>query len=44
MEGSVQTTLIHAIKDNINQGTTIYSNFWRDYKTDELRRMLVLIN
>jgi len=26
------STLIQAIKDNINQSTTIYSVFWRDYK------------
>jgi len=30
------STLIQAIKDNINQGTTIYSDCWRGYKTDEL--------
>lgn len=30
-------TLIQAIKDNINKGTTIYSDCWRSYKTDELQ-------
>jgi len=31
------STLIQAIKYNINQNTTIYTNFWRGYKTDELQ-------
>jgi hypothetical protein len=31
------STLLQTIKDNINQGTTIYSDCWSGYKTDELQ-------
>jgi hypothetical protein len=29
--------MLQAIKDNINQGTTSYSDCWRGYETDELQ-------
>lgn len=30
------SALVQTIKDNINQGTTMYSSYWRGYKKYEL--------